>query len=718
MAIETTFNIRASAKGFTEAGKAVDDLRKKIKEAGNESNLSPGGRIPGRGPAVIPQRPGPYMPGRQPYPMGPGTNPMPVRPPFRPGQGPAVVQPTYPGPVGPTPGRAPLMPNIPSPTAPGVGPATPDPQSTVPGSGDDGGGGPGGGNGRGPRRVGGKKALAAIAQLIAAYKSLAEVTEAANKQIQLVNTHVAAGMGDFRELAGLFRGRGGGGGRSGGGSGGGGGGPAAPRLPKKSDRGSGRYFENNPFAQGAMEGFLPGIGNLINGKRDGKMQFLGRMVGGGARDFVDFGQRAIQAPFRGIGGVQGAISSIPFFGGVLGDATAQAFQNAGTAIGFEGQQQSALPYLGRTGVRGNNLGFRGGPGMFNFDQLSALGMRKAGMGAQQSQQYLTSLAQASGGTADNPLVGGSLSSSLSAFSRFGVGPDVAGLFAQGARNQGASNNNGINGFIRALAAGNQGLGLEGTELQDYMRQMAEDIASFKQTGIPIATESIGALGMSFNASGINGSRAGMLAGSFDKTAQNVGNDGPESVQDYALLQAVAGRPLNGVDDTIDTMNRLAGGLSPKDTQRTFRNLTRFAGQRYGSDKKGRFAQRQFFKGLGLNFTDKEYQGVLNSKDPTLSDDQLGAFNQTLNREALGNVSSVTQSQSQLDNSGLGLGMQGLETYFKSEQFHKDLSQGIVNGLLPTVNRLEKLVTGFYDYTIGRKAATNSFSPGQAITRSR
>ncbi len=562
-----------------------------------------------------------------------------------------------------------------------------------------------------------------LGRMAAAYNALATAAELAARQMEHANTRVAAGMGNFRELAGLFRGRASGAGGGGGGGGtGGGGGPRPPPIPRApSDPGPTppKKTLSNRFIQGFLEGLIPGIGQIDKGNRKAMLQqFGGRFVAGAGRSLADFAYSGLQAPFRGVSGVQSFIGKTPIIGSSLADATGQAFANAGTAIGFEGQQQAALPYLGRTGVRANNLRNRGMPGLFSFDQLAALGMRKGGMGAAQSQQYLTSLAQASGSTADNPLVGGALSSSMSAFGRYGIGPDIAGTFVQGQRQQGASNNVGINGLIRSLATGRQGLGLEGTELQDYMRQMAEDIASFKTTGIPLATESIGALSMSFNAAGITGSRSAMLAGNFQKNAQNIGMNGPNSVEDYALLQAAAGRPLNGIDDSLDVMDKLQSGLSPGESQKTFRNVLRFAQGRYGNDKKGQFQQRQFLGRMGLNFNSKEFRALSTSKDPTLSDDQVATFNAGLNREALGNVSSVVQNQAGLDNSNLSLGMQGLETYFKSEQFHKDLSSGIVSGLLPYVNKMDKLIVGLYDAVIGRKASGQSFAPGQAVSRSR
>ena len=108
--------------------------------------------------------------------------------------------------------------------------------------------------------------------------------------------------------------------------------------------------------------------------------------------------------------------------------------------------------------------------------------------------------------------------------------------------------------------------------------------------------------------------------------------------------------------------------------------------------------------------------MLNSKDASLDGKQLASFGQRLYDETRGNVSKVSQAQASLDNSNLSLGMQGLETYFKSEQFHKDLSAGIVSGLLPYVNKVENLVTGMYDFMTGRRASNNSMSPTRAITR--
>jgi hypothetical protein len=234
----------------------------------------------------------------------------------------------------------------------------------------------------------------------------------------------------------------------------------------------------------------------------------------------------------------------------------------------------------------------------------------------------------------------------------------------------------------------------------------------------LATDSIGALGTTLASSGIVGARAGTLANNFTRNAQSVGMQGPQSVEDFALLQAAAGRPLTGIDDTLRVMEQLEQGQSPQQAQGTFRNLRSFARDRYGNDRKGQFQQRQFLSRFGISLNSREFRHLGEGQDGALTDAQVADFNQGLNARAQGNVSSVIQRQSGLDNANLGLGMKGLDTYFMAEQTSKAIAQGVVSGMNPYVQTVTKAVTGLYDYVLGTRNAVVAGSPGEAMSQIR
>lgn len=699
MAIETSYTFRASAKGFAEVGREIDALNKKVAE-GEKAIQRVRKERPGQG--ALPQAPGarvPPRPRKRPdqgtLPQAPGTRVPPgtrspqdvVLPPgvvWRPGHGPKAQT---------TTGQTSTLP-------------TPD-------TGDGGGGGGGGPK----RRRGIKGDPAALKKLDQGFVRATRSAERLVQTVMDVNSAINDALPSFREFAQLYRDTGRGGrGSGGGGSGGGGGGPRGPRAPAPPGGGSGGGGSGGTGAllQGFLEALIPGIGMMQRGPGMAA-QFGGRLLGGAARSTGNFVRQSLMAPMSGVQGVQNAINSVPLVGGMLGAVSGQMFGNAGTAIGFEGQQMAALPYLGRTGVNAQYLGAPRHRGLFDLSQLSQLGLSRAGMGTQQSQQFLATLAQASGGTADNPLVGGMTGTALSAYSRYGVGPEIAGLFAQGSRLQGGQGV-GAQGFVRSLAQAQQGMGLSGTELTDYMRQMAEDIASFKDTGIPLRTDTIGALGSTLAQSGIAGARAGALSNNFVRNAQNVGMEGPQSVEDFALLQASAGRPLTGIDDTLSAMESLEQGQSPAQARATFNNLRAFAKDRYGNDKKGQFQQRQFLGRYGVRLNSREFRNLGSGNGADLSDQQLQGFSQNMSQGAADNVSGVVGRQSGLDNANLNLGMKGLDSYFMAEQTSKAIAQGVVEGINPYVTQVTKAVTGLYDFVLGQKSGQMASSPSAAVGR--
>lgn len=680
--METNYIVTASTKGFAEAGRALDDLNKRaaqgqqqVKRTAQETRAALDAL--GRDRNVAPLN-------RQ---LGPAGNA-------------GGMTPSMP-PPGRTRRRRSAASEPPDPRLTGTqgfGPAY-DPQDL-----------PTEGSAAAPRRKRVPKkplpfSTQALHEIEIAYNKATAAATRLTLAASDVNSVIAAGVGDAERVGAALGGMGGG--RRGGGAGGGGRVPPPtppppadiPAVAKKSERAA-------AFFQGLLESAIPGMGIIQRGQ--GAMsQFAGRTLG-------NFGLNALRAPFSGIGGVQGLAASVPLVGGILGDAFGQSFGNAGTALGFEAQQQSLLPYLGRSGTYRRNLGATG-PANLPFNAVGGMGRRLGGLSAASSQAFLGALAQASGGLADDPRIGNMFESSLAAQTAYGVSPGVAGAFAQGQRLQGNRAGVGQQGFVNALATGVDGLGLRGSELTEYMQQMAEDIASFRQTGIPLATDSIGALGMSLRADGISGSRAAMLAGNFQRSAQQVGMSGPNSAADFMLLQAASGRQLGGVHDEIQAMRALQRGQDPASAQRTFQNLLRLTGRMFGGGELGMEEQRRYLnQNFGLNLNSDEFAQVSRGGGRGgLSGSQLQAFANRLQGEATGNVSSALSQQAGMDNQSLSLGMQGLQQYFASERFHKELASGIVSGISPFFAKLTQLSEQMVRFTTSWTGVVARRSPDAA-----
>ena len=699
VAIETTYTLKATAQGFDAAGRAVDELNKKATKGQREA-----------ADAIKKTRDElarlkkdflDSLPGRQGASGGGGATP---------GLGPAIK---------PRRVHKPRAPEITDPRitdTSGFGPAF-DPEDLPGGKRGPTRGGGGRGGGGGGRRPGTKTPLMDEGALSALRDAYHKATLGALDFSREVSDNTAIlkdALPTLKEY-GEVMGRMGRGGRSGGGGGGGGPrGPAIPPSPPGSAAPSGPMPGGHPgrgaFLQGLLESMVPGVGLLQRG--GGVMsQVAGRAVGG-------MGRAAYMAPFSGVGGVQKLLDSIPVAGPVLAAMSGLQYGNAGSALGFEQQQQQMLPFLGRTGVDSANLGRRGGG--ISLNAVGRQGMRLAGADRQTSQGMLAQLAQASGTTADNYDVFNALAPAMAAQTACGVGPDVAGSFVQGQRLAGPGGGRGGAGFVRSLAQGNMGMGLNGAELIGYMREMAEGISSFRETGIPIATDSIGALGTTLTATGISGTRAGYLANSFQRTTQNIGMNGPQSFSDFRLLQAVNGKPLRGVDDTLQASEMLEEGLSPDQTRSTLKNYMRGNSGLFGKGRMGEFIGRQELGKVGIRLNTKEYRNfaadIAKGGTGGLSEDQLNHFGGALQNYAQGNVSGVTASQASINNQNLSLGQGGLEAFFKAEGFQRSLATAVNTGLNPLVNTMVDAIQDLTRAISLGHLQEATMSPAQAMQR--
>lgn len=189
--------------------------------------------------------------------------------------------------------------------------------------------------------------------------------------------------------------------------------------------------------------------------------------------------------------------------------------------------------------------------------LEGLGRQLRGLGPQEAMAEIGALFQAGGGRFGTGPEGiGSqrqfLQTALSAKTVFGVGPEVSGAFQMAGRRGGLIGGRGrapeaLTGALREAIS----LGLEGSEITNYMQQVASGIQQFQTTGIPFSKESVQAMSVELAKGGISGTRATQIAQGFTRYTQQIGTRGPASGRDFMLMQQLGGYTGKGGPEALE-----------------------------------------------------------------------------------------------------------------------------------------------------------------------
>ncbi|OGO08146.1 MAG: hypothetical protein A2Y61_00230 [Chloroflexi bacterium RBG_13_60_13] len=187
--------------------------------------------------------------------------------------------------------------------------------------------------------------------------------------------------------------------------------------------------------------------------------------------------------------------------------------------------------------------------------LGEMGRDVAGIGQAEAVQRAAALYQTAGGV----YTGGAaqqreFTTALAAQTQFGVGPGGAGAFLQAGRRGGlvGGRGQGAEALTSALSDAVE-MGLEGSEITNYMQRVAQGIQQFQQTGIPFNKDSLKSLTMELAKGGIGGVRGAAMAGGLQQYVQGIGARGPTSGMDLMLMQAFGGFKGGGAGDYHDAI---------------------------------------------------------------------------------------------------------------------------------------------------------------------
>ena len=284
-----------------------------------------------------------------------------------------------------------------------------------------------------------------------------------------------------------------------------------------------------------------------------------------------------------------------------------------------------------------------------FQGFRAQGIRY-GFSEQETLQEAGAISQAGGGVGREMRREGLVETALGAKRAFGLGPEIAGAFLQASRQGGAVGARGQSGEAYAQAIGEAvKLDLEGSDLVEYMQQMAGDIRAWKDTGIPLNSKTIGAMGQTFSGLGLGGVRGARVGRGVTAAAQGLSGRGIQGAGDLAILQELGGyKPGGGAEAYEQAMMKLeAGDFTQEDVGRL---MKRFGA---GRGAVGRGTLRRQLQRMGVNVTATETFGMAGRMEEggmpelrtgTMTAQQVRGFGQALTDQAIVKQASIANKQ--------------------------------------------------------------------------
>lgn len=190
--------------------------------------------------------------------------------------------------------------------------------------------------------------------------------------------------------------------------------------------------------------------------------------------------------------------------------------------------------------------------------IRAAGLTYGGLSALESTQFAGALSTVGGGTMADLRGQDMLGTAVAAQTKYGVGADVSGQFLRGMRRGGIAGEQGqtAGGVLTRTLADAVELGLKGSEVQEYMRTVAQGISQFQTTGIPFNPRSLKEMTLGLRDAGLAPTRAQTVAQGLTGAAQGIAQRGVQSALDVVMMQTLGGARGGGLQGYIQSMQKL------------------------------------------------------------------------------------------------------------------------------------------------------------------
>lgn len=226
-----------------------------------------------------------------------------------------------------------------------------------------------------------------------------------------------------------------------------------------------------------------------------------------------------------------------------------------------------------------------------------------GYAAPEATQMASAISQAGGGGGRG--LRDMLPMAFAAQRQLGIGANVSGAFLQGGQTGGVVGARGRGGdALQEAIRGGLRMGLEGSDLTDFMSQMAGDIRAWRSTGIPLNPGSVTALGKTMGSAGLGNVRGSVAAQQFTSKSRELSTRGPQSAVELMMLQEIGGYSGGGLRDFEDAQLRLESGKGLEDPENVKRFMRRMMKSGGGGDE-GRTVFRRGMRQLGVNLGVRE-----------------------------------------------------------------------------------------------------------------
>ena len=194
----------------------------------------------------------------------------------------------------------------------------------------------------------------------------------------------------------------------------------------------------------------------------------------------------------------------------------------------------------------------------SFEEIIAKeGAKLLGMNKEETTRFLGSILQAGGGVATGEQAKGIRQTAFGAKTLFGVQGEVSGAFLKAGRRGGIVGGMGKadNALKQSINEGIS-LGLSGSEINQWLQQIASSIYQFQQTGIGINIDSISKLATDIGRAGLPITRAINMAQGITQYLQGIGSKGISSGADLMMLRELGGFRGGGVREYRKARSRL------------------------------------------------------------------------------------------------------------------------------------------------------------------
>jgi hypothetical protein len=293
---------------------------------------------------------------------------------------------------------------------------------------------------------------------------------------------------------------------------------------------------------------------------------------------------------------------------------------------------------------------------------------------------------------------------------FGVGMGTSGMLSRGARMGALGGGGDPSSASRKIMADGIRLGLEGSDLVEYMQQAAQGIQQFRTTGIPFNRQAISDMTQAMQGRGINAWRGTQLAAGAINYAQTLGKRGLQSGTD-ALLAAGFGYEGGGAAEFEKAMLKAESGEGMQGAQDFM--LTRlFSAFGEGRGAEARSVAQKRLSSMGMDMSLKEINlayGRLMGGTGGLSQEEYDkALKASQGRKrgrladtvesgtglagmARGMIAPGVKSQAALTNTQIAAGQNVLQTVQKLDLAATNMSNTVTKQLQPAMLKFAEII---------------------------